>query len=90
MTRLLRRLLGKFEKSQAIVSVKDVTEVPYQDVQNQHDDTLLAVGLNTREYMKENEDEIPQQVIHKFFRYLYMQLNKSHFSAHNDISIYCL
>ena len=37
-------------------------------------------GVHDREWRWD-----PPQVIYKFFRYLYMQLNKSHFSTHNDI-----
>lgn len=66
MTRLLRKLLGRFVTTKVIREQSDLTKVPYQEMNNQHDDDRLAVGWHARDYMENNE--VNPEVTQKFFR----------------------
>ena len=67
MVRLLRKFLGKFVKTAVIRSCPDLTKVNFSDRENQHADDNIAVGLQTREYLKDNLDSIPSYTVTKFY-----------------------
>ena len=67
MVRLLRRLMGKFVKTAVITASRDLTSVNFTDRDNQHDDDNIAVGLQTREYLKDNQDILPPHTVTRFF-----------------------
>lgn len=69
MKRLLRRLLGKFVQAKAITDTEDITQVPFEDAKFQLDYDLIAVGLETRDYISRNDDEIEPRTIEKFYRF---------------------
>ena len=70
MIKLLRKFLLKFVKSSVIAQHKLVTEVPYQDRVNQHDDDHLAIGPENRTFLSDNGDDIEPYTTSKFFRYI--------------------
>jgi hypothetical protein len=56
MTWLLQKLVGRFVTTKVIREKSDVTKVPYQEINNQHDDDRLAVGWwHARDYMESRE-----------------------------------
>lgn len=67
MVRLLRRLMGKFVKTAVITASRDLTSVNFTDRDNQHDDDNIAVGLQTREYLKDNQVILPPHTVTRFF-----------------------
>ncbi|XP_060074370.1 zinc finger protein 862-like [Ylistrum balloti] len=66
MQQLLRKLLGKFVLAKTIREAEDVTAVPYRDTTVHLKDPYLAVGLCTRAYLSEH-DEDTQGVTARFF-----------------------
>lgn len=52
LMRLFRRFLGKFVKTSVITRYSDLMAVDYKSHTNQHEDSNLAVGLKTREYLQ--------------------------------------
>ena len=67
MVRLLRGLMGKFVKTAVITASLDLTSVNFIDRDNQHDDDNIAVCLQTREYLKDNQDSRPSLTVTRFF-----------------------
>ncbi|KAG1693352.1 Zinc finger BED domain-containing protein 5 [Nymphon striatum] len=77
MTRLLRKLMGRFVTTKVITAASDITKVDFQKKDNQHGDELLAVGWRARNYIVDNE--IPLETTQKFFssiRDFYMPIIK--------------
>ena len=70
MTKLLRKFMLKFVKSSVIAQYKLVTEVPYQDRTNQHDNDFLAIGPENRTYICDHDDDLGPSTLSKFFRYV--------------------
>ncbi|WAQ96685.1 hypothetical protein MAR_029375, partial [Mya arenaria] len=70
MQRLMRKLLGKFVSTQAIAAAKDVTSVNFLDDEVQHQDSIIAIGLKTRQYLQDNEETLPPGTPAKFFRHV--------------------
>ncbi|XP_060586608.1 uncharacterized protein LOC132742270 isoform X2 [Ruditapes philippinarum] len=70
MQRLMRKLLGKFVTSQTIIAARDVTTISFETEEVQHPNDNIAIGLRTREYIKDNEDTIPQETIAKFYQHV--------------------
>lgn len=68
INRLLKKFLTKFVKISIISQSKLVTDVPYCAIDNQHDDDHIAVGLTTRTFLADNQDDISPHVIQTFFR----------------------
>lgn len=68
MTRLLRKLLGRFVQTKVILAQPDLTKVPYPNRESQLDDDILAVGWRAREYVRNNE--VGPEDTANFFRYL--------------------
>ncbi len=58
MKRVLRRLLRKFVQVGSITDTEDITHVPFEDAKFQLNNQLIAVELETRDYISKHEDEI--------------------------------
>lgn len=56
MDRLLRKLMVKFVKLGHIRGRDDLRQVEDKNKDNQHDDTTIAIGLQTRTLLAENEE----------------------------------
>lgn len=67
MTRLLRKLLGRFVTTRVIREESTLTKVVYNKLENQHEDERLAVGWRARDYLSNND--VNPEVTQKFFRY---------------------
>lgn len=68
LVRLLRKWMGKFVKTAVITSVEELTMVDYKDLRNQHEDNTMAVGIKTRTYLQENEDNMSPSDVKTFFK----------------------
>lgn len=66
MTRLLRKLLGRFVSTKVITVKRDITRVKYNCRENQHDEDILAVGWRAREYI--NDEKVAPEITRLFFR----------------------
>lgn len=71
MVRLLRKFMLKFVKSAVISQHSIITEVPYSDRKNQHDDDYVALGKECRSYISDHEDEVSPATVSKFIRYVH-------------------
>lgn len=70
MKRVLRRLLGKFVQVKAITDTgEDITHVPFEDAKFQLNNQLIALGLETRDYISKHEDEIETRTIERFYMF---------------------
>ncbi|XP_053391137.1 uncharacterized protein LOC128553963 [Mercenaria mercenaria] len=65
MTRLLRKLMGRFTTTEVIRDATDLPKVPFQVRENQHDDERLAVGWRVREYL--DNSDVSTEITKKFF-----------------------
>lgn len=61
MDRLLRKFLGKFVQLLHIRG-KNLREVEYHERQKQHDDEMLAVGMEARAFISENDELTPAEL----------------------------
>ena len=68
--RLLRKFLGKFVLTKVISTYTDITEVDYITLENQHPDNNIAVGMDARQYLQDNQDDITQDTTTKFFTHV--------------------
>lgn len=66
LKRLLRKFLGKFVKAKSIATENNLTKVPYTDPEHQLADNIIAVGINTRAYMVDNELDLSPATTKKF------------------------
>lgn len=67
---LLRKFMGKFVKTRAITTSKDITEVDFINPDNQHPDDMLAVGMKTRTYLADSPG-IPPDTVKSFHRLVF-------------------
>lgn len=67
MRRLLRKFLGKFVQVQ-VIKQNSLTNVPFDNEENQLPDHLLAVGMRARATL--SEDEVDPNVQARFFSYV--------------------
>lgn len=68
ITKLLRKLLGKFVQVKCITSCKDICDVKYNDRENQLSNDLIAVGPKNRTYLVDYSDDLKEETETKFFR----------------------
>ncbi|XP_061162630.1 uncharacterized protein LOC133171854 [Saccostrea echinata] len=66
--KLLRKFLGRFIKAGIIKNSKDLISVDFQNPENQLQDNILAVGILTRFYIAENDEDIPPVDLAIFFQ----------------------
>lgn len=66
MTRLLRKLLGRFVTTKVITAERDITKVNFNNRENQHENDILAVGWRAREYI--SDEEVAPEITTRFFR----------------------
>ena len=67
MNRLLRKLLVKFVRMRHVKAQADVRDVDFASAELQHDDDLLAVGLQARTMLDNTDDPIEDATKAKFF-----------------------
>lgn len=68
--RLLRRLLGEFVQVKAITDTgEDITHVLFEDAKFQLNNQLIALGLETRDYISKHEDAIEPRTIERFYMF---------------------
>ena len=48
---------------------RDITDVPFEDAKFQLNNQLIAMGLETRDYISKHEDEIEPRTIEKSYRF---------------------
>ncbi|XP_033744260.1 zinc finger BED domain-containing protein 5-like [Pecten maximus] len=63
---LLRKLLGKFVQAKVIKETKDITHIPFKDPALHLDDSFLAIGLSTRAYLSQHEDDVEPSAVSRF------------------------
>ena len=66
--RLIRKFMAKFVKPVVVQKAVSVKDVAYQQEENQLDDDTIVLGLSTRTYLKEVEDDISLSARSRFFR----------------------
>lgn len=71
MVRLLCKLMGKFVTTQTITAQQDITKVDFRCPDNQHDNTRIAIGWTTRQYINDHDD-LPPETVNKFFRFVFL------------------
>lgn len=58
-SKLLRKFLGRFIKARIIKNSTVLISVDFQNPENQLQNNILAVGIPTRSYIAENDEDIP-------------------------------
>lgn len=71
MKRLLRKFMLTFIQPE-FISQHSITEVPYDDRKNQHEDNCIAVGKECRDFIRDHGDEVSPSTVSKFIRYAYL------------------
>ncbi|KAK2187492.1 hypothetical protein NP493_163g01049 [Ridgeia piscesae] len=67
MNRLLRVFMAKFVTMRAIKSAEDLTTVPFADRGQQLDNSILAVGMELRSMLANDEDDLEEATATRIF-----------------------
>ena len=67
MNRLLRVFMAKFVTMRVIKSAEDLTTVPFADRSQQLDNSILAVGMELRSMLANDEDDLEEATVTRVF-----------------------